>query len=105
MMHEPFPRRIWKPTVRRWWLGTAAAVIIAIMVPAPSGSGPDRTVERAFMSRAAARQQGSVTVRASVLSDDESQTYFGASLADHGIQAIWLNVDNASKSALRFLPI
>jgi hypothetical protein len=39
------------------------------------------------------------------LTDDESQTYFGASLADHGIQAIWLNVDNASKSALRFLPI
>ena len=41
------------------------------------------------MSRAEARHQGAVTVRAAVLTDDESQRYFGASQADHGIQAIW----------------
>jgi hypothetical protein len=57
------------------------------------------------MSRAAVRQQGPVTVRASVLTDEESQRYFGASLAHHGIQAIWLHVDNASDSVLQFLPI
>ena len=57
------------------------------------------------MSRAEVRQQGAVTVRAAVLTDDESQRYFGASLADHGIQAIWLSVDNASESLLEFLPI
>jgi hypothetical protein len=57
------------------------------------------------MSRAEARQQGAVTVRAAVLTDDESQRYFGGSLADHGIQAIWLGIDNASDSVLQFLPI
>ena len=57
------------------------------------------------MSRAELRQQGAVTVRAAVLTDDESKRYFGASLADHGIQAVWLSVDNASDLLLRFLPI
>ena len=57
------------------------------------------------MSRAETRQQGPVTVRAAVLTDDESQRYFGASLADNGIQAIWLSVDNAGESPLQFLPI
>lgn len=57
------------------------------------------------MSRAELRRQGAVTVRAAVLTDNESQRYFGASLADHGIQAIWLEVDNAGDSVLEFLPI
>ena len=47
---------------------------------------PDRTVEQSFMSRAEVRQRDAVTVRAAVLTDDESQRYFGASLADHGIE-------------------
>jgi len=40
-----------------------------------------------------------------VLTDDESRRYFGASLADEGIQAIWLSVENGGDSRLRFLPI
>jgi hypothetical protein len=47
------------------------------------------------MSRTVVRLQGAVTVRAAVLTDDESEQYFGASLADHGIQVVWLNVDCA----------
>ena len=46
-----------------------------------------------------------MTVRAAVLTDDESEQYFGASLADHGIQVVWLSVDNASDLRVRFLPI
>ena len=70
-----------------------------------SDAGPDVTAERSFMSRSEVRQQGAVTVRAAVLTDDESEQYFGASLADHGIQVVWLSVDNASDLRLRFLPI
>ena len=58
-----------------------------------------------FKSRTEVRQQGAVTVRAAVLTDDESERYFGASLADRGIQVIWLSVENASDLPLRFLPI
>ena len=57
------------------------------------------------MSRAAVQQQGPVTVRAAVLTDDESQRYFGVALADEGIQAVWLSVENASDALLYYLPI
>ena len=70
-----------------------------------SDAGTDLTTEQPFKSRAEVRQQGAVTVRAAVLTDDESEQYFGASLADHGIQVVWLSVDNASDLRLRFLPI
>ena len=70
-----------------------------------NGAGPDRTAAQPCQSHAEVRQQGAVTVRAAVLTDDESERYFGASLADHGIQVIWLSVDNASDLRLRFLPI
>ena len=107
-MAEMVLRRIWQ-AVERWrWRAVALAVAMLLAIAVFSWFGvttPDRTAEQSFMSRAEARHQGAVTVRAAVLTDDESQRYFGASLADHGIQAIWLGVDNASESQLEFLPI
>jgi len=70
-----------------------------------SDAVPDPTAEQPFMSGTEVRQQGEVTVRAAVLTDEESERYFGASLADHGIQVVWLSVDNAGDLRLRFLPI
>ena len=97
-MSETILRRVWQ-AIKRWrWqaLALAVAMLLAIAVFGWFGvTTPDRTAEQSFMSRAEARHQGAVTVRAAVLTDDESQRYFGASLADHGIQAIWLGVDNA----------
>ena len=107
-MSETVLRRNWQ-VIKRWrWQGLALALALVLalaMFGWPDGSAPDRTGAQSFMSRAEARQQGAVSVRAAVLTDDESQRYFGASLADHGIQAIWLSVDNASESLLEFLPI
>ena len=57
------------------------------------------------MSRAAVSSRAHVTIRAAVLTDDESKRYFGTSLADYGVQAVWLSVNNASDLLLRFLPI
>jgi hypothetical protein len=65
----------------------------------------DSAADQPFISRAEVRQQGLVTVRAATLTDDESKHYFGASLADHGIQTVWVSVDNAGDFSLRFLPI
>ncbi len=90
------------------WCGPFKAVVLLSLLAAfsrSSGTGPDLTAEQPFKSRTEIRQQGAVTVRAAVLTDDESERYFNASLADHGIQVIWLSVDNASDSRLRFLPI
>ena len=88
---------------RRWPL--IAVVLLSVFAAFSRSSGPDPAAEQPFKSRAEIRQQGAVTVRAAVLTDDESERYFGASLADHGIQVVWLSVDNASDLRLRFLPI
>ena len=44
-------------------------------------------------------------VRAAVLSDDESSRYFGVALADKGIQAVWLSVENGGDATLYYLPV
>jgi LssY C-terminus len=105
-MSETILRRIWQ-TIRRWrWQALAVALLIGFaLLGWPSDGSPDPTAEKSFMSRVEVRQRGAVTVRAAVLTDDECRRHFGASLADHGIQAIWLGVDNTSESQLEFLPI
>jgi hypothetical protein len=65
---------------------------------------PDPSGRKAFESRASTQQQDQVTVRAAVLGDDESLRFFGASLADKGMQAVWLDVKNNSDRMLYYLP-
>jgi hypothetical protein len=50
------------------------------------------------------QQQGQIMVRAAVLSDDESSRYFGVALANKGIQAVWLSVENGGDGTLYYLP-
>jgi hypothetical protein len=98
----------WISHIMERWCGPFIAVVLLSMLAAssvPSDAGPDLTAEQPFKARTEARQQGAVTVRAAVLTDGESERYFGASLADQGIQVVWLSVDNASDIPLRFLPI
>src|SRR6185437_151175 len=86
-------------------LMTGALLSLFVVFSRCSDAGPDLTAEQPFKFRTEVRQQGAVTVRAAVLTDDESERYFGASLADQGIEAVWLSVDNAGDLLLRFLPI
>jgi hypothetical protein len=96
-------------TVKGWrWPLIAVASLSLLPAFSPSsgaGAETELAAEQAFMSRAEVSQQGKVTVRAAALTDDESERYFGASLADHGIQVVWLSVDNGSDLPLQFLPI
>jgi hypothetical protein len=87
------------------WPFIAVVLLLLLAAFGRSGGADPDPIEPAFKSRTEVRQQGAVTVRAAVLTDDESERYFGASLADQGIQAVWLSVDNASDLRLRFLPI
>jgi hypothetical protein len=65
---------------------------------------PDPTGHDIFESRALTQQQGQVTARVAVLGDDESERYFGVSLADKGMQAVWLSVNNGGDGTLYYLP-
>jgi hypothetical protein len=66
---------------------------------------PDRSGRDQFVSRAVTQHKDPVTVRAAVLTDDESERYFGVALADEGIQAVWMSVENASDALLYYLPV
>ena len=93
--------------MKNWRAPFRTVVLLSLFVAfsQSSDAGTDLQAEPSFKSRIEVRQQDAVTVRAAVLTDDEGERYFGASLADHGIQVVWLSVDNASGVRLRFLPI
>jgi len=93
--------------VKKWRAPFRTVVLLSLSVAfsQSSDAGTDLPTELSFKSRIEVRQQDAVTVRAAVLTDDESERYFGASLANHGIQVIWLSVENAGDLRLRFLPI
>ena len=81
--------------------------IVSVALLACSGctkTPPDPSGRDAFESRATAQLQGQVTVRAAVLGDEESSRFFGVSLADAGMQAVWFSVKNDSDGMLYYLP-
>src|SRR5258708_34284367 len=81
--------------------------VVSVALLAGSGctkSPPDPCGRDVFESRATTQQQAQVTVRAAVLGDDESLRFFGVSLADQGMQAVWLSVKNNSDGMLYYLP-
>lgn len=56
-----------------------------------------------FMERAQTQSDGPVKVTASVLSDKESKALFGVSLAQKGIQPVWLKIENNDSRPYIFL--
>lgn len=57
--------------------------------------------------RAEARthQEDQLSVRAQVLSDSDARDTFGVALGVHGIQAVWMEVDNRTDDTLYYLPV
>ncbi len=86
-------------------LSLAFALPTSLVLCSCAKPPPDLSSRDAFVSRAVLQQQGPVTVRTAVLSDDESSRYFGAALADHGMQAVWFSVANGTGSALYYVPV
>jgi LssY C-terminus len=88
-------------------LSSRSCQILAAILLAAGGctkTAPDPTGQNVFEARAITQQQGQVTARVAVLDDDESERYFGVSLADEGMQAVWLSVKNGSDGTLYYLP-
>lgn len=57
--------------------------------------------ERSFIERTQDKQDEDVVVSSSVLSDKESELFFGVPLARRGIQPIWLKIRNDGKQPYR----
>src|SRR5262244_1112183 len=57
--------------------------------------------ERAFLERAELEKDDTIAVKASVLSNQESERFFGVPLARRGIQPVWLQITNNSTAPYR----
>jgi hypothetical protein len=60
-----------------------------------------RPEERPFLARAEVREDDDLVVRVAVLDDRESDRFFGVPLARHGIQPLWLDVQNRGNNHYR----
>jgi hypothetical protein len=88
-----------------------AAVTTAILALLVSTGCGGRSYEPAdlsavdFLSRAQSGESGDIRVKAAVPSPDETIKLFGLDLYAHGIQPVWIQVDNRSEQAMRFAPV
>jgi hypothetical protein len=86
-------------------LAVFAAIFVLLLISRGTNASPDSSGKDLFVSRSMTQQRGPVIVRAVVLTDHESQQYFGVALADEGVQAVWLSVENTGDAALHYLPV
>jgi hypothetical protein len=56
------------------------------------------SAENAFMDRVQTQRKGNVQVKVAVLGTRESREFFGVSMAKHGIQPVWIEIDNSLSS-------
>lgn len=61
--------------------------------------------DNALREGATQHAEQALTVRASVISDSDAHDIFGVALGIHGIQAVWLEVDNHTGTPLYYLPV
>lgn len=64
----------------------------------------DASIQSSIEYRASNQERGTITVRASVPSDEEARDLFGIPLHKRGIQAVWLEVTNNSEKRARVAP-
>ena len=65
----------------------------------------DTDNDSGLRSHAESQSDGSVTVTASVPGREESDSIFGVSLYDQGIQPVWIEIENAGSSQIRYAPV
>jgi hypothetical protein len=85
-------------------LSNAAAMItVTFLVGCSTWQAPSNSDDTALRERAVSASKQDVRVAATVLSTLDSQRMFGADVNKAGVQAIWIEVQNASKQPLSLL--
>jgi hypothetical protein len=82
--------------------------ILVLAVLALAGCGrfaPESLAQAGFLGRAATQESDDLRVHVSALSAEESLRYLGLELAGHGVQPIWMKIENRTDSPAWFVPI
>jgi hypothetical protein len=78
-------------------------VVQALVLPGCVRYRPQPVEEAAFWDRVQVRERAGVRVSAAALGPSESRDTFGVDLARHGIQPVWLQIENGSDRRYVFL--
>ena len=70
-----------------------------------SSAAPDEQSIPLHLGRVQTQTQDGVTVQLVIPTDEQVAGHFGVPLAQHGIQPIWIRIDNASSTSYWILPI
>ena len=90
-------------TVRRW---VALATVALLLAGCATGSGPAEDAPLPFrLDRVQQQSRDDVTVHLVIPTEAEVATRFGTAFAEHGIQPIWLRIENGADADLWLLPI
>ena len=89
-------------------IGIAIVLFVAagaLMMMRSFRFNPDPSGDFEFMARAQQKLAPGIKVSASALGASESQRSFGENLAKHGIQSVWLSIENETDDQLVYIPI
>jgi len=81
------------------------ATVMMIMLINSFRFDPDSSRDGDFIGRAQRKSDSGIAVDASALGARESQRSFGENLASHGIQPVWLSIENNTDQQYVFLSI
>jgi len=85
-------RTRWRPALR-WRIGCA---LLALCLSGCARFSPEPLPEWPAPQSMRTQDQSGVTVSAGILSDDQARRLYGVNLANAGLQAIWLRIENRS---------
>lgn len=105
-----------RPVCRALWavaaLATALLTGCAGLAGGPAGAPATPAMsqseaEASYLGRAArqAMTRGQVTVSVAALRDEESAASFGLPMAGHGVQPVWVKIENRSAQPYWFMPV
>jgi len=87
-------------------VGALAFAALACLMTAAVGACTSfpQPASQAFPAHAVVKERHGMVVSAAVLTDAEATEYFGCPLAQHGVQAVWLRVQNNNRYPIIALP-
>jgi hypothetical protein len=82
----------------------AVLFMVALSLAGCFGFAPRKIDESAFAHNVVSAEKENVRVSIAVLNEQEEDQYFGRPLANKGIQAVWVRIENRNPFALWLMP-
>jgi hypothetical protein len=92
-----------QPTIARLAVTALAICVGLAMGGCATTYSPHRLSAPDELIGVQTKTSGDVTVSVAVLTDEQARKHFGADLAKHGVQAVWMSVRNASDRQFWFI--